>query len=75
MIMKDEGVETIGVEWDDATRATRAAAGLLTTDVKDVAALGPCDPSVVEATVLTGGPPASRSPWQEAARVTRPWKT
>ncbi|WP_405436482.1 DNA cytosine methyltransferase [Streptomyces anulatus] len=57
MIMKDEGVETIGVEWDDATRATRAAAGLLTTDVKDVAALGPCDPSVVEATVLTGGPP------------------
>ncbi|MEV5259056.1 DNA cytosine methyltransferase [Streptomyces anulatus] len=56
-IMKDEGVESIGVEWDDATRATRAAAGLLTTDVKDVAALGPCDPSVVEATVLTGGPP------------------
>lgn len=55
--MKDEGVESIGVEWDDATRATRAAAGLLTTDVKDVAALGPCDPSVVEATVLTGGPP------------------
>lgn len=56
-IMKDEDVESIGVEWDDATRATRAAAGLLTTDVKDVAALGPCDPSVVEATVLTGGPP------------------
>ncbi|RPK64345.1 Modification methylase BspRI [Streptomyces sp. ADI96-02] len=56
-IMKDEGVESIGVEWDDATRATRAAAGLLTTEVKDVAALGPCDPSVVEATVLTGGPP------------------
>ncbi|MEV5854371.1 DNA cytosine methyltransferase [Streptomyces anulatus] len=56
-IMKDEGVESIGVEWDDATRATRAAAGLLTTHVKDVAALGPCDPSVVEATVLTGGPP------------------
>ncbi|MFI1187652.1 DNA cytosine methyltransferase [Streptomyces californicus] len=56
-IMKDEGVESIGVEWDDATRATRAAAGLLTTDVKDVAALGPCDPSVVEANVLTGGPP------------------
>lgn len=56
-IMKDEGVESIGVEWDEATRATRAAAGLLTTDVKDVAALGPCDPSVVEATVLTGGPP------------------
>lgn len=56
-IMKDEGVESIGVEWDDATRATRAAAGLLTTDVTDVSALGPCDPSVVEATVLTGGPP------------------
>ncbi|MYQ40487.1 DNA (cytosine-5)-methyltransferase 1 [Streptomyces sp. LamerLS-316] len=56
-IMKDEGVESIGVEWDDATRATRSAAGLLTTEVKDVAALGPCDPSVVEATVLTGGPP------------------
>ncbi|WP_103516615.1 DNA cytosine methyltransferase [Streptomyces sp. SM10] len=56
-VMKDEGVESIGVEWDDATRATRAAAGLLTTEVKDVAALGPCDPSVVEATVLTGGPP------------------
>ncbi|MFI9036042.1 DNA cytosine methyltransferase [Streptomyces sp. NPDC053726] len=56
-IMRDEGVESIGVEWDDATRRTRAAAGLLTTEVKDVAALGPCDPSVVEATVLTGGPP------------------
>ncbi|WP_030740257.1 DNA cytosine methyltransferase [Streptomyces griseus] len=56
-IMKDEGVESIGVEWDDATRATRAAAGLLTTDVKDVAELGPCHPSVREATVLTGGPP------------------
>ncbi|MFJ1802692.1 DNA cytosine methyltransferase [Streptomyces sp. NPDC088180] len=56
-IMKGEGVESIGVEWDDATRATRAAAGLLTTDVKDVAELGPCDPSVINATVLTGGPP------------------
>ncbi|MFH9299071.1 DNA cytosine methyltransferase [Streptomyces sp. NPDC017520] len=56
-IMKGEGVESIGVEWDDATRATRAAAGLLTTDVKDVAELGPCDPSVREATVLAGGPP------------------
>ncbi|MFI6723669.1 DNA cytosine methyltransferase [Streptomyces atratus] len=56
-IMQDEGVESIGVEWDDATRRTREAAGLLTTEVKDVAALGPCDPSVVEATVLTGGPP------------------
>ncbi|MEV6260261.1 DNA cytosine methyltransferase [Streptomyces sp. NPDC051784] len=57
VIMKEEGVESIGVEWDDATRATRAAAGLLTTEVKDVAALGPCDPSVIEANVLTGGPP------------------
>ncbi|MFD7944533.1 DNA cytosine methyltransferase [Streptomyces sp. NPDC059744] len=56
-IMRDEGVESIGVEWDDATRRTRAAAGLLTTEVKDVAALDPCDPSVVQATVLTGGPP------------------
>ncbi|MFI2356941.1 DNA cytosine methyltransferase [Streptomyces anulatus] len=56
-IMKGEGVESIGVEWDDATRATRAAAGLLTTEVKDVAELGPCDPSVYAATVLTGGPP------------------
>ncbi|MFI6061662.1 DNA cytosine methyltransferase [Streptomyces sp. NPDC051286] len=56
-IMQHEGVESIGVEWDSATRRTRAAAGLLTTEVKDVAALGPCDPSVVEATVLTGGPP------------------
>ncbi|MFF8612559.1 DNA cytosine methyltransferase [Streptomyces sp. NPDC015350] len=56
-IMRDEGVESIGVEWDDATRATRAAAGLLTTDTKDVAELGPCDPEVVGATVLTGGPP------------------
>ncbi|WP_328512498.1 DNA cytosine methyltransferase [Streptomyces sp. NBC_00376] len=57
VIMRDEGVESIGVEWDPATRATRAAAGLLTTEVKDVAELGPCDPSVVHATVLTGGPP------------------
>ncbi|MFF3097960.1 DNA cytosine methyltransferase [Streptomyces cyaneofuscatus] len=56
-IMKDEGVESIGVEWDPATRATRAAAGLLTTEVRDVAELGPCDPSVSKATVLTGGPP------------------
>lgn len=54
-IMQD--VESIGVEWDDATRATRRAAGLLTTTVKDVAALGPCDDEVAEANVLTGGPP------------------
>ncbi|MEU2837560.1 DNA cytosine methyltransferase [Streptomyces sp. NPDC007076] len=57
VIMRDEGVESVGVEWDPATRATRAAAGLLTTEVGDVAELGPCDPSVVHATVLTGGPP------------------
>ncbi|WP_328721480.1 DNA cytosine methyltransferase [Streptomyces sp. NBC_00247] len=50
-------VESIGVEWDDPTRATRRAAGLLTTTEKDVAALGPCDPEVVDANVLTGGPP------------------
>lgn len=50
-------VESIGVEWDDATRATRDAAGLLTAKVKDVAALSPCDPQVVDANVLTGGPP------------------
>ncbi|MFD6533278.1 DNA cytosine methyltransferase [Streptomyces sp. NPDC060184] len=52
-----DGVESIGVEWDDPTRATRHAAGLLTTTEKNVAALGPCDPEVVEANVLTGGPP------------------
>lgn len=51
------GVESIGVEWDDPTRATRAAAGLRTTREKDVAALGPCDPQVKDANVLTGGPP------------------
>ncbi|MFF1459817.1 DNA cytosine methyltransferase [Streptomyces sp. NPDC058330] len=50
-------VKSIGVEWDDATRATRDAAGLLTAKVKDVAALSPCDPDVVDANVLTGGPP------------------
>ncbi|MFJ4837693.1 DNA cytosine methyltransferase [Streptomyces sp. NPDC088746] len=54
-IMDD--VESIGVEWDDATCETRRAAGLLTTTVKNVAALGPCDDEVVEANVLTGGPP------------------
>ncbi|MGW7076514.1 DNA cytosine methyltransferase [Streptomyces sp. NPDC054866] len=51
------GVESIGVEWDDPTRATRRAAGLRTTREKDVAELGPCDPEVVDANVLTGGPP------------------
>lgn len=51
------GVESIGVEWDDATRATRDAAGLLTTAEKDVAELSACDPQVKDANVLTGGPP------------------
>lgn len=51
------GVESIGVEWDDPTRATRAAAGLRTTVEKDVAALSACDPQVRGANVLTGGPP------------------
>ncbi len=51
------GVESIGVEWDEPTRATRAAAGLRTTSEKDVAELGPCDPEVADANVLTGGPP------------------
>lgn len=51
------GVASIGVEWDDPTRATRDAAGLRTTAEKDVAALGPCDAQVVDANVLTGGPP------------------
>lgn len=51
------GAKSIGVEWDDPTRATRTAAGLLTTVEKDVAALGPCDAQVVDANVLTGGPP------------------
>ncbi|MFJ1543571.1 DNA cytosine methyltransferase [Streptomyces sp. NPDC088246] len=51
------GVKSIGVEWDDATRATRDAAGLLTTKEKDVAALGPCNLQVKDANVLTGGPP------------------
>lgn len=50
-------VESIGVEWDDPTRATRHAAGLLTTTEKDVALLGPCDSEVKAANVLTGGPP------------------
>ncbi|MFF3122387.1 DNA cytosine methyltransferase [Streptomyces sp. NPDC057908] len=51
------GVESIGVEWDDATRATRDAAGLLTAVEKDVAELSACDPQVKDANVLTGGPP------------------
>ncbi|MFJ8753248.1 DNA cytosine methyltransferase [Streptomyces sp. NPDC102441] len=51
------GLESIGVEWDDATRATRKAAGLLTTPEKDVAVLSPYDGQVKSANVLTGGPP------------------
>ncbi|MET9383431.1 DNA cytosine methyltransferase [Streptomyces sp. NPDC002928] len=50
-------VPTIGVEWDKATRATRQAAGLRTTEVGDVAKLSPLDPEVRSARVLTGGPP------------------
>lgn len=51
------GVESIGVEWDDPTRATRDAAGLRTTVAKDVATVSACDPQVTDANVLTGGPP------------------
>lgn len=51
------GVKSIGVEWDDATRATRDAAGLRTTVEKDVAALSARDSQVKNANVLTGGPP------------------
>ncbi|MET9584023.1 DNA cytosine methyltransferase [Streptomyces sp. NPDC006539] len=51
------GLESIGVEWDDATRATRKAAGLLTTAEKDVAVLSACDQQVEDTNVLTGGPP------------------
>ena len=51
------GVSSIGVEWDDPTRATREAAGLRTTDERDVAELGPCGTEVRGANVLTGGPP------------------
>lgn len=51
------GVPAIGVEWEKSTRATRAAAGLRTTEVRDVAELNPLDPEVRSARVLTGGPP------------------
>ncbi|MEW2402329.1 DNA cytosine methyltransferase [Streptomyces sp. NPDC046862] len=50
-------VPTIGVEWEKSTRATRKAAGLRTTEVRDVAKVNPLDPEVVSARVLTGGPP------------------
>ncbi|MCW8098553.1 DNA cytosine methyltransferase [Streptomyces tauricus] len=50
-------LECIGVEWDAATRATRDAAGIKHTEQRDVAEIGPCDPQVVDANVLTGGPP------------------
>ncbi|GAA2526594.1 MULTISPECIES: DNA cytosine methyltransferase [Streptomyces] len=50
-------ISTIGVEWDKATRATRHAAGLRTTEIGDVAKLSPLDPEVRSARVLTGGPP------------------
>jgi DNA (cytosine-5)-methyltransferase 1 len=51
------GVPTIGVEWEESTRATRKAAGLRTTEVRDVAQVNPLDPEVASARVLTGGPP------------------
>ncbi|MES4891651.1 DNA cytosine methyltransferase [Streptomyces sp. NPDC096012] len=50
-------VPTIGVEWEESTRATREAAGLLTTEIPDVAKVNPLDPEVASARVLTGGPP------------------
>ncbi|MFJ8669070.1 DNA cytosine methyltransferase [Streptomyces sp. NPDC093600] len=50
-------VPTIGVEWEESTRATRKAAGLRTTEVGDVAKVDPLDPEVKSARVLTGGPP------------------
>ncbi|MET9732953.1 DNA cytosine methyltransferase [Streptomyces sp. NPDC006458] len=51
------GVPSIGVEWEESTRATREAAGLRTTAVRDVAQVNPLDPEVASASVLTGGPP------------------
>ncbi|MFI6626165.1 DNA cytosine methyltransferase [Streptomyces sp. NPDC050528] len=51
------GVPSIGVEWEPSTRATRRAAGLRTTKVRDVAELNPLAPEVRSARVLTGGPP------------------
>ncbi|MFE4664110.1 DNA cytosine methyltransferase [Streptomyces sp. NPDC056716] len=51
------GVPTIGVEWEASTRATRRAAGLRTTEVRDVAMVNPLDREVSAARVLTGGPP------------------
>ncbi|MEV7733541.1 DNA cytosine methyltransferase [Streptomyces sp. NPDC088921] len=50
-------MSTIGVEWEKSTRATRRAAGLRTTEVRDVAELNPLAPEVRSARVLTGGPP------------------
>ncbi|GEC09661.1 DNA methylase [Streptomyces spinoverrucosus] len=48
---------TIGVEWDESTRATRRAANLRTTKEPDVAKVNPLDSAVASARVLTGGPP------------------
>ncbi|MFJ7296857.1 DNA cytosine methyltransferase [Streptomyces collinus] len=50
-------IPTIGVEWEESTRATRHAANLLTTRESDVARVNPLDPEVASASVLTGGPP------------------
>ncbi|WP_078603296.1 MULTISPECIES: DNA cytosine methyltransferase [unclassified Streptomyces] len=51
------GIPTIGVEWEESTRATRHAANLLTTREPDVARVNPLDPEVASASILTGGPP------------------
>ncbi|WP_229880671.1 DNA cytosine methyltransferase [Streptomyces alanosinicus] len=51
------GLPTIGVEWEESTRATRHAAGLRTTEEPDVAKVNPLDPEVASARILTGGPP------------------
>ncbi|MEU1304548.1 DNA cytosine methyltransferase [Streptomyces shenzhenensis] len=50
-------IPSIGVEWNKATRITRCAAGLRTTEIGDVAQLHPLHPEVRSARVLTGGPP------------------
>ncbi|AZP18108.1 DNA cytosine methyltransferase [Streptomyces aquilus] len=51
------GLPTIGVEWDESTRATRRAADLRTTGEPDVAKVNPLDVEVASARILTGGPP------------------
>jgi DNA (cytosine-5)-methyltransferase 1 len=51
------GIPTVGVEWEQSTRATRAEAGLRTTRIPDVAKVNPLDTEVASARILTGGPP------------------